>query len=377
MQPSEQVKSTNRLTLAGIDTSLALTLENAGYQIVSAEASDQDLFQKTDIIVIGAAEWSDFAAIAEKPLPQRPLLILASDEPISAGDFADLETPNEPAWILRAIEKGLRLREETLSIAEAADETRVRLQQSEAQRSDQVRIVLEAEVLMNAIVRNVSHELRTPLLQVKSAVAMLADEIRQAGENEDLDTLVSFAENATSRLELHVRNITMLGGSLTASLAPTILREGIDQAIRSLRRNWQFRDQMDRIQIQIAPDVPAVMADRQGIGTVLELLLDNALKFSEGVVDILVEVETEDRVRIEIRDRGIGISPNQIETIFKPFYQANSDTNRPFGGCGVGLTLVKMILDRHDEKLTVLSTPGQGSSFIFYLNVANLDSYFG
>lgn len=377
MQPSEQVKSTNRLTLAGIDTSLALTLENAGYQIVSAEASDQDLVQKTDIIVIGAAEWSDFAAIAQRPFPQRPLLILASDEPGSAGDFADMETPNKPAWILRAIEKGLRLREEALGIAAAADETRVRLQQSEAQRSDQVRIVLEAEVLMNAIVRNVSHELRTPLLQVKSAVAMLADEIRQAGGNEDLDTLVSFAENATSRLELHVRNITMLGGSLTASLAPTILREGIDQAIRSLRRNWQFRDQMDRIQIRIAPDVPAVMADRQGIGTVLELLLDNALKFSEDVVDILVEVETADRVRIEIRDRGIGISPNQIETIFKPFYQANSDTNRPFGGCGVGLTLVKMILDRHDEKLTVLSTPGQGSSFIFYLNVANLDSYFG
>lgn len=377
MQPSEQVKSAHRLSLAGIDAAFTLTLENAGYQIVPAEASDQDLLAKTDIIVIGAAEWPAFTMLLDHPLPQRPLIILVSDEPVSTDNSADLETPSQPEWILRTIEKGLRLRDTVLHSAKNADKTLARLQQSEAQRSDQVRIVLEAEVLMNALVRNVSHELRTPLLQVKSAVAMLADEIRQAGENENLDTLVSFAENATSRLELHVRNITMLGGSLTTSLAPTILREGIDQAIRSLRRNWQFRDQMDRIQIRIAPDVPAVMADRQGIGTVLELLLDNALKFSEDVVDILVNLEAENRVRIEIRDRGIGISPDQIETIFKPFYQANSDTNRPFGGCGVGLTLVKMILDRHDEKLTVLSTPGQGSSFIFHLNVANLESYFG
>lgn len=89
----------------------------------------------------------------------------------------------------------------------------------------------EIELLKNAIVRNVSHELRTPLLQVKSAVSLI-------GEDASDEKLVNYAKNAVSRLEIHIKNITMLGHSLDINVSPIILRDAIQYAKRDLTRIW-------------------------------------------------------------------------------------------------------------------------------------------
>lgn len=236
-----------------------------------------------------------------------------------------------------------------------------------AQLTDQKRLTHEIDVLRNAIVRNVSHELKTPLLQIKSAVSLLAEEQRQ-----EHATLADYAMEATARLETVVRNITQLADSLEIHLEPMLLREAVDQALRNLRRSWGYKGQTERVQVDLADDVPLVLADKQGLGVTLQLLLDNALKFSSKPVKVTARRKAR-WVIVSVRDSGIGIEPDQLERIFDPFYQVDSSSTRRFGGTGVGLAIVRMILERHHAEIKVKSEIGKGTTFSFALRSASVD----
>lgn len=224
----------------------------------------------------------------------------------------------------------------------------------------------EIELLKNAIVRNVSHELRTPLLQVKSAVALI-------GEDQSDKKLINYAQNAVARLETHVKNITMLGHSLDTNMSPIILRDAIEYARRNLTRIWTRRTDSDRIQIKIEDNLPPIMADKQGLSTVLQLLMDNALKFGEGNDIEVIGRKSGENIYVAIRDTGIGIAEDKLHDIFETFYQVDDSSTRPYGGAGVGLALVKLILENHQVKIHVESTLNQGSTFWFELPAVNFD----
>ncbi len=225
----------------------------------------------------------------------------------------------------------------------------------------------EIQLLKKAIVRNVSHELKTPLLQVKSAVALIAEEAPD-------DRLTQMAVTSTARLETVVRNITLLAGSMKGDFGPVLVQESIDQAIRNLRRSWEHRNDVHRIQRNIASDLPPITADKKGIGIVMQQLLDNALKFSKDA-DTPVEVHAlsdADGIHISVRDYGIGIAEDQIPLIFDAFYQVDSSTTRRYNGTGVGLAIVRLILEKHNVDINVVSEAGAGSTFAFALPTASL-----
>jgi len=232
------------------------------------------------------------------------------------------------------------------------------------QLAHQQRLESELDLLRNAILNNVSHEMKTPLLHVKAAVANLKEEF---GENR----LIEYATTATARLEGIIRNITLLAGSMEIKCVPSPLRASLDQAMRSLRRSWAHKDHVDRVRILIEDDLPPVMMDAQAIGTVLQLLIDNALKFSEDPLPVEVRlVRAKNAARIEICDYGIGIAEDQVERIFEPFYQIDSSSTRRFSGAGIGLAIVRLILERHKVDIHVKSKPGKGSTFVFTLMYA-------
>ncbi|MBK8028158.1 MAG: HAMP domain-containing histidine kinase [Anaerolineae bacterium] len=236
-----------------------------------------------------------------------------------------------------------------------------------AQLDEQKRMTDEVDVLRNAIVRNVSHELKTPLLQIKSAVALLAEE--QRGESK----LADYAMEATVRLEAVVRNITQLADTLDIQPEPMPIMDAIDQALRNLRRSWEFKGQTERIKVELGDDLPLVLADKQGLGVTLQLLLDNALKFSQKPVRLTVRRKAR-WVIFTVRDSGIGIAPDKLDKIFDPFYQVDNSSTRRFGGTGVGLAIVRTILERHQTEIQVKSEVGKGSTFTFALRVAELKS---
>lgn len=297
-----------------------------------------------------------------------PLLVLISEDAKTLDSetlaSTDLILPPHPAYVRSQLQTLLRLqRQNAVLVVErnAAVEESKRLQ---TELNMQIQDRSAIELLKNAIVRNVSHELKTPLLQVKSAVSLIAEDVSDK-------KLIRYAENATARLEAIVKNITMLGSSLDINLGPVILRDAVEYARRNMGRVWQRRDEAERIQVDIMNNLPPVMADKQGLSTVLQLLIDNALKFSEG--EIIVKARQDgNEIIVSIQDKGIGIAADKLSLIFDTFYQIDSSSTRRYGGTGVGLALVKLILDHHDTKIEVNSRVGKGSTFSFRLSVVDL-----
>lgn len=230
---------------------------------------------------------------------------------------------------------------------------------------NEIRHSNQIEILKEAIVRNVSHELKTPLLHVKSAVSLMGEDM---GKD---NTLIRYAANATARLEALVTNITMFGSSFDLNLGPVIVRDAVEYAHRNLYRIWESKDQAKRIKLFVDDDLPPVTADRQGLSTILQLLLDNALKFSTDEIEVHAHL-VDDEIEISVKDYGIGIASDDIQTIFDSFYQIDHSSTRRYGGTGVGLALVKLLIENHRSEINVESQPNKGSTFSFCLPIISL-----
>ncbi|MBX3063694.1 MAG: hybrid sensor histidine kinase/response regulator [Anaerolineae bacterium] len=244
--------------------------------------------------------------------------------------------------------------------------------QLEAQNKELERALNKAKefsVLKDSIVSTVSHELRTPLLQVKSAVSMLGEDFPPSTEGPG--RLVNYAAQATARMESVVGNITQLAAAMNLKNEAFGVADAISQAIRQLKRGWESGKKVDRVRLFMPLELPTVMGDRSGIAQVLQQLIDNGLKFDPdgGYVDVHVQLRREG-IRVTVRDYGIGIPADQLENIFQAFYQVDSGTTKKFGGVGVGLTIVRLILDGLGLTIEVRSAPGEGSEFSFVLPLA-------
>jgi signal transduction histidine kinase len=112
-----------------------------------------------------------------------------------------------------------------------------------------------------------------------------------------------------------------------------------------------------------------VQADPEKIGWVVNQLLDNGIKFtpSGGSVVINLKEEGDNLVQVSITDSGIGIPPHRLKEIFEPFHQLDGSSTRHYGGTGLGLSLVRQIIEAHGSLLDVQSVEGKGSTFKFPL----------
>jgi two-component system, OmpR family, phosphate regulon sensor histidine kinase PhoR len=120
----------------------------------------------------------------------------------------------------------------------------------------------------------------------------------------------------------------------------------------------------------IQPQVPKVFADSVHLRRVLDNLLGNALKFTpEGGRISVTVTHLDSHIVLEVSDTGIGIPPEQLDKIFQRFYQVDGSSKRRFGGVGLGLALVKEIIESHDGIVAVTSTVGQGTTFRIALPV--------
>ncbi|MCA9908118.1 MAG: HAMP domain-containing histidine kinase [Anaerolineae bacterium] len=222
----------------------------------------------------------------------------------------------------------------------------------------------ELEMIKTQIITNVGHELKTPLLQIKAAIKALP-------KTKTTSKQIHFAEVATARLEDVVHNITQLSQSRNIRLDIALVSDSIELARRWLKNSWKHTDARERVTFDVPRHLPPVMADKRSIGTVLQVLIDNALKFSKGEV-IVSATEEDDCVRLSVQDFGIGISSEDQQRIFEAFIQIDAGTTRRFEGVGVGLSLARKILDKHDTHFELVSAPEAGSTFSFTLPIVDL-----
>jgi len=221
--------------------------------------------------------------------------------------------------------------------------------------------------LKSEFIANVSHELRTPLLHVKGYVDLLADGALGALKAEQA-TGLGVAREAIEQLERMVEDIVDFSQAQAhrLDLQPVSAVEVCRNVIEALEPLAARR----RVRTELAapPALPRVLADRIALTRALRHLLDNALKFSPPNGTARVSLEPRGAVvRITMEDNGPGIPPAELERIFQLFYQIDGSATRRAGGLGLGLALVKMLVEAHGSQVHVESALGTGSKFWFEL----------
>jgi len=123
--------------------------------------------------------------------------------------------------------------------------------------------------------------------------------------------------------------------------------------------------------LKIPPDLSAAQADAEKLGWILFQLVDNGIKFTPGGGEVtLGGVREGSLVRLMVADTGIGIAPERVEEIFEPLHQLDGSPTRRYGGTGLGLALVKLIVSAHGSQVHVESEPGRGTTLSFLLPAA-------
>jgi signal transduction histidine kinase len=226
---------------------------------------------------------------------------------------------------------------------------------------------LAAARLQSDFVSAVSHEFRTPLTSLRQFTEMLVED-RNLSEKKRL-TYYSAQERATRRLSRLVESLLDFG-RMEAGARPYRL-EPLDAGhlVRSIVQDFREESNTDGMAIgcDIPEEGPLVMGDREALAQALWNLLDNAVKYSGDSPDIRIEVEAADQVAIRVRDQGSGIPPSEISRIFRKFERGSSAKTLGIKGTGLGLAMVKHIVDAHQGKILIESEPGKGSTFTILL----------
>lgn len=233
--------------------------------------------------------------------------------------------------------------------------------------------VQKLDELKSAFIRNVSHELRTPLALIAGYVDLLLDGQFGALQAEQRQSLSLVAEKAGQLTDM-VDDIISLQtiGALGFELELLPLGRIVEYALEGAQ------PKAERGQIQLAFDcppgeaLPLVRGDARRLRQVFDHLLDNAIKFSPSGGTVRINLSCEgDMVCARVQDEGIGVPTDQLERVFERFYQVDGSATRRYGGTGLGLALVKEVVEAHGGAVWVESEgiAGQGSTFSVFLPV--------
>jgi two-component system, NarL family, sensor histidine kinase BarA len=264
-------------------------------------------------------------------------------------------------------EQILQLRS-ALQAANRTLERRVQERTAELQRA--LERVSELSQLKANFISNISHELRTPLTHIKGYIELLVTESLGPITAEQKHAL-QVSQQSSVRLEGLIDDLIMVSlasrGELSINLDDMDIRRIANLAVKSYLGRAQ--DRGITLRAAIDEDVPFVQGDSQKIAWALSQLIDNAVKFTsrEGSVTVGVRREGENLVVVSVEDTGIGIAPDRMEEIFEPFHQLDGSSTRRHGGTGLGLSLVRQIIEAHGSMIDVQSVDGGGATFKFPL----------
>ncbi len=245
-----------------------------------------------------------------------------------------------------------------------------RVRERTAELNEALTRLSELSQMKANFVSNISHELRTPLTHIKGYIELLVSE-SLGGITDEQRHALSVSQRATSRLEGMIDDLIMFSlasrGEMSMKQERSDIRRIVSLAVKSAVTKADERGV--KIQTDIPDALPAAQADSEKIGWAINQLLDNAVKFtpSGGTVSVSLKKEGVNLIQVTVADTGIGIPQDRMKEIFEPFHQLDGSSTRRYGGTGLGLSLVRQIIEAHGSLLDVKSVEGKGSTFKFPL----------
>jgi len=222
----------------------------------------------------------------------------------------------------------------------------------------------DSMLLKTEFVHNVSHELKTPLslIRLYGETLLRKNNLSEEDRNDGLMIITKESE----RLSYMINNILDFSkiemGRKEFDLKPWNLAEVVMNTMNSYR--YHLEKNGFQVSAEIDQNIPKVMFDKNAVEGILINLFSNVIKFSKDTKEMVLKLtKIPERISLEVADKGIGIPAAELPNIFNRFYRVKSTADFDARGSGLGLTLVKHIIDAHGWQVEVKSTPGQGSIF--------------
>jgi len=222
----------------------------------------------------------------------------------------------------------------------------------------------ESDRLKSAFLAQMSHEIRTPLNVILASIPLIADEV--SSDDEDLKIILDSVKSAGRRLQRTIDMILSMSSVQSGNYKATFEKFDIVPDLQNMVKEFKSLSDDKGLQLKFSfnDETAFITADRYTVNQVFQNLINNAIKYTlKGYVEVYVKNLNNGKVKIEIRDSGIGMSQEYLQKMFMPFSQEDSGYKREFEGNGLGLALVKKYIELNRAEITVESEKNIGSVF--------------
>lgn len=252
------------------------------------------------------------------------------------------------------------------------DSVEQEVQQWAETQQNEIETLKTLEAYRRRFIGNVSHELKTPIFSIQGYIYTLID-----GGVYDENVNMRYLERAASnvdRLLTIVQDLEEISKLESEDLILDIQKFDIKALVKEVFNDLEVNARQRNVSLAFKEGADKsfnVLADREGIRQVLTNLLLNSIKYGNenGITKVSFYV-MDKQILVEISDNGIGIEEKHLNHLFDRFYRVDKSRSRESGGSGLGLSIVKHILEAHNQTVNVRSTPGKGSTFGFTLDKA-------
>ncbi len=236
-----------------------------------------------------------------------------------------------------------------------------------SQRKKVAEELMRAQKTKELFLANISHEIRTPI----NGIAGMADLLNQNPTAEDQTLYLKAIKTAAENLKVIINDILDLASIESGKLKFEKINFNLDETIRSLVDTFRLQSHEKGVMLEykMDPKIPELLiGDPVRLNQILINLISNALKFThQGSIKISVGLEKiiskDYHLKFEIKDTGIGIPKSKLKTIFESFSQADASVTRKYGGTGLGLTIVRQLVQLQHGSIKVSSQENEGSTF--------------
>jgi CheY-like chemotaxis protein/anti-sigma regulatory factor (Ser/Thr protein kinase) len=215
---------------------------------------------------------------------------------------------------------------------------------------------------------NMSHELRTPMNAIIGYSEMLTEEAEDLGQSTFIPDLLKI-NTAGKHLLTLINDILDLSKIEAGKMDLYLETFDIGQTLHDICATFQplVRDNSNELVLDVPAELGTIYADATKVRQILYNLLSNAFKFTKaGKIVVRARSKTaagKDQIEFQVTDTGIGMTPEQTTKIFDAFIQADASTTRKYGGTGLGLAITRKFCEMMGGKVSVVSTPGEGTTF--------------
>ena len=354
--------------LLGFAVSRTMT-RNVQKLLTGVEEFSKENFEYT----IDEGGHDEFAAIAKGLNEMAASLRTARDQVVEQTEELEKQNATLAAEVFERQRTETELTEMADSLQHANAELDRLLTEAANQSGELLRAKGEAEAASKSkseFLSNMSHELRTPLTAILGFTESLLEEGDiESAPPERIEALQTISRNGEHLLQL-INDILDISKIEAGKMAVESIECSPLDIARHAVEGMQFRAKAHNLTLKLHCDTPIpekINSDPTRIKQILINLISNAVKFTElGGVDIRAAYLEDDAcIAFKVQDTGIGMSPDQVNRLFKPFTQADTSTTRRFGGTGLGLTITKRLVKMLGGEISVSSKPGEGTTFQF------------